>query len=120
MGCNSPSAASSCGQGDPPILSERSCSTSNTFLVAKDDWVQGLVPSSGTLVGHVGPPRAVIPPAFALTQPLRLFFASGLAPGIPLGIRAGESTIPDVDGAALTAAPSSDCPGWGPWLQGLR
>ena len=89
-------------------------------LDAKDDWVQGLVPSPGTLVGRVGPPRAVIPPAFALVTPLRLFFTSGLAPGIPLGIRPGERTIPDVDGAVLTAAPSSDRPGWGFWLQGLR
>ena len=41
MGSGCPSAASSCGPGDPPILSDRSCSTSNTFLVAKDGRVQG-------------------------------------------------------------------------------
>ena len=80
MGSNRPSAASSCGPGDPPIFSERSCSTSDTFLVARDDWVQGLVPSLGTLVGQVGPPRAVIPPAFALTQPVPLSFLSGPLP----------------------------------------
>ena len=42
MGSGCPSAASSCGPGDPPILSDRSCSTSNTFLVAKDGRVQGV------------------------------------------------------------------------------
>ena len=117
---DSPSAASSCGPGDPPILSERSWSTSNTFLVAKDDWVQGLVLSPGTLVGHEDPPRAVIPPALALTKPLRLFFLSRVVSGLPLGECPGESTIPDVDGAALTTSPPCDGPRWGPWLQGLR
>ena len=68
----------------------------------------------------MGLPRAVIPPAISLTQPLRLFFPSGLAPGIPLGIRSRESRVPDVDGVALTAAYSSDWPGGGPWLQGLH
>ena len=82
--------------------------------------MQGLVPSPGPLIRHVGPSRAVIPPAFALTHSLRLFFPSGPARGTPLGIRPGESTIPAVDGAALTAAAYYDCRGWGPWLQGLR
>ena len=82
--------------------------------------MQGLVPSPGTLVGHMGLPRAVIPPAFALTQPLGLLFLSGLGPGIQLDIRPGESVIPDVDGAALTVAPFSDRSSWGPWLQGLH
>ena len=81
--------------------------------------MQGLVPSPGTLIGHVGLPGAVFPPRFALTQRLRLFVPSGLAPGIPLGIRQGDSTIPDADLAAFTAAPPSDCPACGPWLQGV-
>ena len=120
MGSNSPSAASSCGPGDPLILSERSCSTSHTFLIAKDDWVQELVLSLETLVGHVGPPMAVITPAFALNLPLRLFFSSGLAPAIPLGIRRRELTIHDVDGTRLTPTPPSNHPSWGPWLRVVR
>ena len=40
MGSKSLSAASSCGPGDPPIPSETSCSTWNTFLGAKDDWIE--------------------------------------------------------------------------------
>ena len=81
--------------------------------------MHGLVPSLGTFVGHMGPPRAITPLAFALTRQLRLLFNSGPAPGIPLGMRLGKLTIPDVDGAGLTAAPSWDRPGWGLWLQGL-
>ena len=82
--------------------------------------MQGLVPSPETLMRHVGPSRAVVPPAFAVNQPLQLLFTSSLAPGIPLRVRPGESTIPDVDRAVLTAAPSSHRPGPGPWLQWLR
>ena len=67
MGSGCPSAASSCGPGDPPILSERSCSTSNTFLVAKDGRVLGFVPS------------------LALTPPPQLGAGPGLPPrGSPL------------------------------------
>ena len=73
-----------------------------------------LVPLAGTLLRHVGPPSAVIPPAFALTQPLPLLFLSGLAPGIVLDKCPRKSTLPDVDGVALIAAPH-----WGPWLAGL-
>ena len=102
MGSDTPSAASSCSFPDPPILSERACSTLNTFLVLKDDWVEGLVLSPGTLVGHVDPPRAVIPLALALIQPLALFFLSSVVPGLPLGRCLGESMIPDVDGVVLT------------------
>ena len=120
MGSNSPSAACSCSPGDPPIVLTRSCSTSNSFFVAMDDWLQGFVPSPGTLVRHVGPPRLLIPQAGALTQPLRPFCTFGLAPGIQLGVSPGQLTIPDVDGAAFTAEPSSDRPCWGPGLQGLH
>ena len=107
MGSNGPSAASSYGPGDPRILSERSCSTSNTFLVAKDDWVQGLMPSPGTLVGHVGLGRLFLRHS---PSPLQLCFFSGLVPGIPLDVCPGESMIPDVDGTTLIAAPPSDRP----------
>ena len=115
MGSDSPSGASSCSPGDHPILLERSCSTSNTFLVGKDDWVQGLVlhrvPWSDT---------KSCPGRFSLlTQPLRLFSVSGLVPGLPLAERPGESTIPNVDGAAWNAAPSCNRPSWGPLLQEL-
>ena len=55
----SPSAASSCCLGDPPILSESSWGTSNTFLVQKDYWVQGLVLSLGILVGYEDQPREI-------------------------------------------------------------
>ena len=82
--------------------------------------MQGLVPSLGTLSGHVGLHRALIPAAFALTQPLQLFFASGLALGIPLGVPPGKSTTPDTDGAALIAAAPFYRPSWEPWLQGQR
>ena len=81
--------------------------------------MQGLVPSPGTLVGPRGPPRAVIPPAFALTTPLRLFSLSGLFRGILPCIRLGELTIPDMDGVVLIAVPPSDRRSWGLWLQGL-
>ena len=82
--------------------------------------MQVLVPSLGTSVGPLGPSRAVIPPAFALCQPLGLFLLSGSVPGIPLGVFRGELTIPDMDGTALIAAPPWDRTSWGPWLQGLR
>ena len=50
----------------------------------------GLVPSRKTLVGHVGPPWAVLASASSLTQPLQLFFLSGLFPGTPLDVCPGE------------------------------
>ena len=57
MGSNIPSAASSCGPAYPLILWERPRSTSNKFLVAKDDWVQGFALSPGTFVRHKDLPR---------------------------------------------------------------
>ena len=81
--------------------------------------MQGLVPSPGILVGQVGPPRAVIPPAFALTQPLPLCFLSGLVPGIVLRVCPGESRIFDVDGTTLIITSPRDRPSWAPCLQGL-
>ena len=120
MGSDSPSAASGCGPGDPLILSERSCSMSNAFFVANDDWAQGLVPSPATLVGHVGLPWAVFPRAFPLTRLLQVCFLSGLVPGILLGLCPVESMIPDVHGAVLISAQPCDHPSSGPWLQGPR
>ena len=120
MGSGCPSAASSCGPDDPPILSERSWSTSNTFLVAKDGRVQGFVPSPGTLVGHEDLHRAVLPPALAPTLPLRPSFVLGAGPGLQPAATPWCSVSPEWDGVALTTTPSCDRPSWGPWLQGLR
>ena len=119
MGSDSPSAAAGCSPGYRSMLSERSPSTLNAFLVAKDDWVQGLGLSPGTLVGSKDPLRVLIPPARALTQPLRLLSLSGVVPGLLLGEHAGESKLRDVDGAVWTTAQFLDCPSWGRWLQRL-
>ena len=73
--------------------------------------MQGLVTSPGTLVGHEGPLQAIISPALTLHQPLRLFFLFVVVPALLLDVCPGESTIPDVDGAALTTAPSCNRPG---------
>ena len=102
MGSGCPSAASSCSPGDPPILPDISCSTSNTFLVAKDGRVQGFVLS------------------LVLTLPLQLCFVLGARPGLPPAAIPLCSLSPDWDGLAFPATTSCDRPSWGPGLQGLR
>ena len=61
-----------------------SSQTSTHLTVCEKYWSaqdsQGLMPSPGTLVGRGGPPRAVIPPAFALSLPLQPFSPLVLLP----------------------------------------
>ena len=91
---------------------------SNAFLVAKDGWVQGLVPSSGTLIGHVGPPR--------------VFYSSGIGPYRDIATvfhfkscsrHSARYKFVGIDvsrrGWGADVRDTFLRPPWGPWLQGL-